>query len=63
MADYGIFAGCNLDYVVVKAGITVPFGCFEGAVIGTIYLEDGASVEDIDLGMCTVGKVVEGPKE
>ena len=63
MADYGMFEGCTLDYVVVKAGVTVTAGCFDTAVIGTIYLEDGASIEDIDWGMYTVDKVVNGPKE
>jgi len=60
--DYGIFAGCTLDYVVIKAGVEVPDGCFDGAVIGTIYLEDGASISDIDWGTFEYGDIVNGPK-
>ncbi len=62
--DYGIFAGCNLDYVVLGADVTyVPAGTFEVAVIGTLYIEGDAYVEDIDLFMVEIGETVNGPKE
>lgn len=58
--DYGIFAGCNFDEVVLKSGVTyVPMGTFEGAVIGTLYCENAdVYVEDIDLSMVEIGKTV-----
>lgn len=62
--DYGMFAGCNLDYVVLGAEVTyVPGGTFETAVIGTLYNEAGAYVEDIDWGMVEITTTVDGPKE
>lgn len=62
--DYGIFAGCTLDYVVIKADVTfVPGGTFEGAIIGTLYNEGGAEIEDIDWDNVEIEAVVDGPKE
>ena len=62
--DYGMFAGCSLEYVVLGADVTyVPGGTFDGATIGTLYIEGDAYVEDIDWETVVIGKTVNGPKE
>ena len=62
--DYGMFGGCNLEYVILGADVTyVPVGTFEMATIGTLYIEGDAYVEDVDFEMVAIGKTVYGPKE
>ena len=62
--DQEVFNGLELDYVVVKAGVAVPDYFFFGAAIGTVYIEEGASVDGIEFAWSyTYEEIVYGTKE